>query len=171
MLIHEITVIETSPCLAEKELFKALTRASADLTEILPYLNSILEKPNYQGNSKSLAFKKGIVGFTLIGDQINVTKFINITELHELLDWVKDLINDTHLRKGEITPNHDSKTILPALTIFKMLPKTNCKKCGQNTCLAFAGKLNLLEAKIEDCLMFSEPEYQELFEKLTAAMG
>ena len=30
---------------------------------------------------------------------------------------------------------------LKALDIFKLLPKTNCKKCGCPTCLAFAMKL------------------------------
>ncbi|MEW6355801.1 MAG: acetyl-CoA decarbonylase/synthase complex subunit gamma [Planctomycetota bacterium] len=36
---------------------------------------------------------------------------------------------------------------LTGLDIFKLLPKTNCKKCGQPTCLAFA--MNLAQKKIE----------------------
>jgi acetyl-CoA decarbonylase/synthase complex subunit gamma len=40
---------------------------------------------------------------------------------------------------------------LKALDIFKLLPKTNCKKCGSPTCLAFAMKLAQKQAKLEDC--------------------
>lgn len=38
-----------------------------------------------------------------------------------------------------------------AIEYFKLLPKTNCKECGQPTCLAFAMQLANQKAKIEDC--------------------
>ncbi len=38
-----------------------------------------------------------------------------------------------------------------AIEFFKLLPKTNCKDCGQPTCLAFAMLLSNQKAKIEDC--------------------
>ena len=38
-----------------------------------------------------------------------------------------------------------------AIEYFKLLPKTNCKDCGQPTCLAFAMLLANQKAKIEDC--------------------
>jgi acetyl-CoA decarbonylase/synthase complex subunit gamma len=40
---------------------------------------------------------------------------------------------------------------LTGVQIFKLLPKTNCKKCGHPTCLAFAMKLAQRQANIEDC--------------------
>ena len=38
-----------------------------------------------------------------------------------------------------------------AIEFFKLLPKTNCKDCGQPTCLAFAMQRANQKAKIEDC--------------------
>lgn len=38
-----------------------------------------------------------------------------------------------------------------AIEFFKLLPKTNCKDCGQPTCLAFAMLLSNQKASIEDC--------------------
>lgn len=171
MFLEKITVVETSPCLAEKDKLKAVTRASTDLTELLPYLNAVIEKPNYQENSGSLTFKKGIIGYTLVKDQINITKFINNTELRECLEWVKELINTTYDRRDSITPNHKSKKIIPALRIYGMLPKTNCGKCGEKTCMAFAAKLNKADADINECPPLQEAKYMELREKLVAAMG
>jgi len=40
---------------------------------------------------------------------------------------------------------------MKALDIYKHLPKTNCKKCGYPTCLAFAMKLAVGKADIEAC--------------------
>jgi Uncharacterized protein conserved in archaea len=171
MFLESIIVVETSPCLADKEKFKAITKASVDLTELLPYLNAVIDNPNYQANSQSLVFKRGIIGYTLVGDQINITRFLNHTELHECLDWVQELINDVYESKDDITPNHKSRKILPALTIYQMLPKTNCQKCGEKTCMAFATKLNKFDAEITECQPLLEEEYTAQRKKLIQAMA
>jgi acetyl-CoA decarbonylase/synthase complex subunit gamma len=51
---------------------------------------------------------------------------------------------------------------LTGLDIFKLLPKTNCKKCGMPTCLAFAMQLAQKRAKLEDCPDVSEEAKQQL---------
>ena len=40
---------------------------------------------------------------------------------------------------------------LSGLEIFKLLPKTNCKKCGQPTCLAFAMALAQKKVSLDQC--------------------
>lgn len=45
---------------------------------------------------------------------------------------------------------------LTGVEIFKLLPKTNCKKCGFPTCLAFAMKLAQRQATIDACPDVSE---------------
>lgn len=40
---------------------------------------------------------------------------------------------------------------LSGLDIYKLLPKTNCKKCGSPTCLAFAMKLAMKKASLDEC--------------------
>jgi acetyl-CoA decarbonylase/synthase complex subunit gamma len=45
---------------------------------------------------------------------------------------------------------------LTAMDIFKLLPRTNCRKCGQPTCLAFAMLIAQKKAKLEDCPDVSE---------------
>ncbi len=45
---------------------------------------------------------------------------------------------------------------LSGLDIQKLLPKTNCKECGSNTCLAFAMKLAGKKASLSDCPYASE---------------
>lgn len=45
---------------------------------------------------------------------------------------------------------------LSGVEIFKLLPKTNCKKCGYPTCLAFAMKLAQRQASLDACPDVSE---------------
>ena len=54
---------------------------------------------------------------------------------------------------------------ITGLQIQKLLPKTNCKECGSNTCLAFAMKLAAKKADLSECPYASD----EAKEKLGAA--
>src|SRR5512141_992791 len=45
---------------------------------------------------------------------------------------------------------------LTGLQIQKLLPGTNCKECGSNTCLAFAMKLAGKKAELAQCPYASE---------------
>ena len=161
MFLDSIKVIEISPCLADEGKFKVTTRASVVLDEILPYLNAVLDNADYQHNANVLTFKKGIIGFTLMGNSINVTKFLNNSELYEVLDWIHELINSTYEQKENIKPNFEGRKKIAVLHILKLLPKTNCKKCGEATCMAFAAKIKALEAQISECPLLLEEGYHD----------
>jgi acetyl-CoA decarbonylase/synthase complex subunit gamma len=51
---------------------------------------------------------------------------------------------------------------LTGLEIFKLLPKTNCKKCGMPTCLAFAMALAQKRANLDACPDVSQQARQAL---------
>jgi acetyl-CoA decarbonylase/synthase complex subunit gamma len=51
---------------------------------------------------------------------------------------------------------------LTGLQIHKLLPKTNCKECGANTCLAFAMKLAQKKADLSACPYASDEAKQVL---------
>ena len=56
---------------------------------------------------------------------------------------------------------------LTGLQIFKLLPGTNCKKCGKPTCLAFAMLLAQKKADLSECPDASE-EAKETLASATA---
>lgn len=51
---------------------------------------------------------------------------------------------------------------LTGLAIYKLLPKTNCKDCGQATCLAFAMQLAAGKASLDTCPHVSEEAKETL---------
>jgi acetyl-CoA decarbonylase/synthase complex subunit gamma len=50
--------------------------------------------------------------------------------------------------------------------VYKLLPRTNCHKCGQKTCMAFASKLVNREATLNECIPLLEKSYEEAYRKL-----
>jgi len=59
---------------------------------------------------------------------------------------------------------------LTAIEIFKLLPKTNCGKCGVPTCLAFAMKIANKQAELSACPDVSEDAMSKLAESSAPPM-
>ncbi|GAB4331433.1 MAG: (Fe-S)-binding protein [Promethearchaeota archaeon] len=53
-----------------------------------------------------------------------------------------------------------------ALQVYKFLPKTNCKKCGKPSCMAFAISLLKGDATPDKCAEFNDPKFRGLLPKL-----
>jgi acetyl-CoA decarbonylase/synthase, CODH/ACS complex subunit gamma len=47
---------------------------------------------------------------------------------------------------------------LSPITIYKSLPKTNCKECGVDNCMAFATKIVNREIELDSCIPLLKPE-------------
>ena len=53
------------------------------------------------------------------------------------------------------------------LNLYKQLPQTNCKKCGEETCMAFAAGLIARTRKVEECTpLLEEKKYAKKLEAL-----
>ena len=60
---------------------------------------------------------------------------------------------------------------LSPITVYGLLPKTNCKKCGERNCLAFATKLVNREAALEKCLPLLAKKNAKRYERLRALLA
>ncbi|MCP4760710.1 MAG: tRNA CCA-pyrophosphorylase [archaeon] len=55
---------------------------------------------------------------------------------------------------------------ISVMKVYQLTPKTNCKKCGKSTCMAFSAELAKGTVKIEDCPPLLEPKYSNQKKKL-----
>lgn len=55
---------------------------------------------------------------------------------------------------------------LSPIDAYTLLPRTNCKQCGEANCMAFAAKLVNREVSLEDCPPILEKEYEKEYKKL-----
>jgi acetyl-CoA decarbonylase/synthase complex subunit gamma len=59
---------------------------------------------------------------------------------------------------------------LSPITIYKNLPKTNCKECGQDNCMAFAAKIVNRELELDACKPLQKPESAKEYAELKALL-
>jgi acetyl-CoA decarbonylase/synthase complex subunit gamma len=55
---------------------------------------------------------------------------------------------------------------LSPIDVYKLLPKTNCKECGQDNCMAFATKIVNREVEIDQCPPLLKKENEKAYNKL-----
>ncbi len=77
------------------------------------------------------------------------------------IDGLIKLINRTWERRAEITPDTETHQRPPLMTVYKLLPQTNCRQCGEPTCYSFAIKLVASQKKLAECPPLYEPAYAE----------
>jgi len=173
MLLHSYKIARTLPCLADPMKIRVIAEVSEEIQEVFPYLNAVLKGCIYNHPANTLTIRKDQKLITLHALHITLAKIEDEKEAEDMLNWLKDLINETYEGRAGIEPNYSMGAELKALDMFKLLPGANCKKCGEPSCLAFAVKLVGRDAEITKCdPLFSDP-YQEkrkvLFELLQAA--
>ena len=55
---------------------------------------------------------------------------------------------------------------LSPIDVYKLLPKTNCKECGEANCMAFATKIVNREVQIDKCSPLLKKEYEKAYNQL-----
>jgi len=77
---------------------------------------------------------------TVHGNKIAVNALKDEAEARKIVEWLKREINDVWERRAEITPSFQAAPRPQLMEILKLLPKTNCKACGEPTCMVFAAR-------------------------------
>jgi len=161
MLLNSYKIARVLPCLADPEKIRVIAEISDEIHEVFPYLNAVLKGCIYNHPALTLTIKKDGKLLTLHFQHITLAKIEDEKEAEEILKWLRDLINETYENRDKIEPNYSKGAELKALDIFRLLPGTNCRKCGELTCLAFAVKLVGQEIGITSCIPLFSEEFKE----------
>lgn len=160
MLIEDYDLeLMTPPCDPGAETWSAFARLKVDIGEALPYLNATLRGAIYRHAAKALNWKKGGRNIAFHSYEIAVANLEDRTEAEKVIRGLVKLVNRTWERRHEIEPDFEAHQRPTPMAVFKMLPGTNCRQCGQATCFTFALKLAAGHQKPEDCPLLLEPEY------------
>jgi len=173
MLLNSYKITRILPCLADPEKIRVVAEISGEIYEAFPYLNATLKECLFNHPALTLTIKKGEKLITLHVNHITLTKIDDEKEAEVILKWVQNLVNETYQNRDNIQPDYTMKKELKPTDIIKLLPETNCKKCGFLTCLAFAFKLVRQQIEVEKCTPLFSDQFKEkrkiLFETLQNA--
>ncbi len=149
---------ESLHCIAELE---------QDISAVLPYLNTHLGGFEYLKNPPALILKSRGRLITLHPRQIAINALKDEDEAEKILRWLQTEINATWEARDGIQPTFEGLPRPGILEILRWLPRTNCRKCGQPTCLVFATRLAKGVQPPRDCTELSKKSRQGLEDYLS----
>ncbi len=162
MFLDAITLVNTLPCLAEPGRIIVIGKPSQPLVNVIPYLATLPDVIAYNPVTCTLTFRRQHGFMTLYPDKVYITQVKDVEEGLELLKALTDAINATWAHRAELVAVTAAKNSPRLLDIWVLLPQTNCKQCGEATCLAFTAALIQHKRSLSECpVLVSNPAFND----------
>jgi ArsR family metal-binding transcriptional regulator len=127
-----------------------------DIEAVLPYLNARLGGDEYYQDPPAVTFRPQGKLVTVHPKKIAINALRDEEEADKILEWLKREINEAWEKRAETAPSTASAPKPKLLEVLKLLPKTNCKLCGEPTCMVFAARVTEGIKEPGDCPALSE---------------
>ncbi len=160
----------TPPCEPGAERYAAKALLSIDISEVLPYLNTALRGAVYHRQAQALTWKKGGHNIAFHAYEIATSNVEDRDGAVKELDGLVELVNRTWARRDELEPSFETRQRPAPMALYRFLPQTNCRLCGEPTCFSFALKLAAAQKTPADCPPLLEPAYAERLAALDALL-
>jgi ArsR family metal-binding transcriptional regulator len=162
MYLEAITLIKILPCLAEPGKIIVIGEPTRKLDDVLPYLATLPNVIAFNPEAQTLTLRRQPGFISLFSEKAYITKVKDTEEGLELLQALVDAINATWDHRLELVARMAKKHAPRPLDIWTLLPQTNCKQCGEATCMAFACNLLLQERELVECIpLRSDPAFSD----------
>ncbi len=161
-ILGQCAIVVMGPCVADLAKIRLIAHISGNLAGVFPYLNA--EKPGamYCRDAETLTYMDGYRLVSLYAQRLTVAKADELVDAWRALESIRCLVNDIWRRRGSINPCWEMRRKPPALEIYRRLPGTNCRACGERTCMAFALRLWNGEVKPTLCVPVFSGEHNHL---------
>jgi len=153
---EDCEVTDVSPCIADSTRIKFIGRINKSLGDVLPVLYLATRNSKLTNNPMILSFTVEQHNFMLgeNGD-LAVTFVKDDAEIGYILEKVVDLINKgikfNLSNKRDLGRMIEEKKKLNPMSLYNVFPKTDCKKCGEESCFNYAAKVYSGELDTQRC--------------------
>lgn len=142
-----------------------------DISPCFPYLNAVLDDTWYDHENQVLIGCRDGHRYAFRPHDIRLSAISGQSDLSTISATVTALVNQVWAERHGITPSLVQRKRPAVYDLFKSLPRTNCKRCGYPTCLAFAADLSAGRVRWDACPLLSQAEYAGNREKIVALFG
>ena len=149
---------EAPACHPGVTIYRAGVAFDVDVSHLFPYLNAVAEEAVYYEKPHYIQFSLGEYRCALYPREAALRAFQDRAEALRFVERLIAFLNDIDARRESLTPNHKMYQPVKVMDVFKLLPRTNCKACGQATCLAFAAAVSKGEAEPDLCPELADPQ-------------
>jgi ArsR family metal-binding transcriptional regulator len=154
--------IEASTHSAHEFEYEAIAQLPVDIREVLPYLNARLRNGTYLADVPAFSWRRDEHKIAFWPDRIAVDHLESREQAEVVIEELVKLVNDVWDERSQIVPETTSRENLQPLELYRLLPRTNCKKCGEASCFNFALKLAAGQIEVQKCeSLFVDAEYED----------
>ena len=161
-----IEVKKVLPCVADPSKVRFIAQVDVNVESLLPVLYLHLKRSNYIEALDVLTFttdREELVSIygsgKICAGKVKPERVEGL--LSDLLNLLVKAFNYLSLHGPPPESLLEVRRKLNPNMVYQHLPKLNCGKCGEKTCLAFAVKLFLGECELENCTPLGEEKYRE----------
>jgi len=171
MLLEGFSIVQVLPCLADPAKIRVVASLSNPIDEVFPYLNATLKNIGYVHEARMITMKKEHRLITVYPHRVTIAKADDEDDAEATMRWLQDMVNRTWENRETITPSYQSHQVLRPLDVNGLLPKTNCRLCGEMTCLAFTVALLEGRRSLAECRPLNGAEWSASRERLAEVLS
>ncbi len=149
------------PCIPGADTWSARASLKKEIDMVLPYLNAKLAGADYDHGARILIWKDKGHSFAFRSREIKAAPAHAREEARDLIDRAVALANEVWRERVRIEPCYEKRSLPSLIQIYRLLPCTNCGKCGCVTCMAFAVRLREGDAELSGCPLLLQEIYRE----------
>ena len=125
----------------------------------------------YNQAAQALTWKKGGRTVAFHPYEIDAANLADRDEATKVIEGLIKLVNRTWEKRDQITPSTRTRQRPTPMGVYNLLPKTNCRQCGEPTCWTFALKLISGQKNLGDCPPLLEPAFAPQLANLQDMLG
>lgn len=158
-LVKKVSIEEIRPCIVAENRIRVLLQLDSEIKSVIPILvnNYPPGKVNYIESKNILTLNMADRLVTIYpSGKISMNKTVDESDALSVVKDIMDQINQAYIelstdnRTDYLKMNRKLSQIGP-LAIYNCLPKTDCEKCGESTCMAFSIKLLSGDTELDLC--------------------
>ena len=157
---YEVELAEAG-CSPDTGRFGLLVTLPGDISAVFPYLNALLEETLYDRDNRILIGAEMGRRYAFRPEEIRVSGLAEAAEAPEVARQVVERVNRTWRERDRIEPCFRERKLPAVADIYRLLPRTNCRQCGRQTCLVFAAELRDDLGLLYECPPLARAEHSD----------
>jgi ArsR family metal-binding transcriptional regulator len=133
-----------------------------DVGGVLPYLKRAFENAIYFDEIPFLTFRLRGKKITVCPHKIVINSLKDEEEADAVLKWLQRVVNETWEKRLDIKKGNVVPFIPDSVEIFRTLPQSNCRECGQASCMSFSALVAEGIKGPDDCPKISDETKKSL---------
>ena len=133
-----------------------------DVSAVIPYLNTALGGFEFICDPPAVTFLSMGRLISVHSRKIAINALKDKHEADRILEWLVNEINTIWENHDTIRPSYSGLAKPSIVEILKCLPRSNCRQCGESTCMVFACRMAAGVQLPSGCPVLSGSDKQRL---------